>query len=450
MRANILQKRSLGLIGTVAVLLMVLNATIAAAVPTELLSQQTQQNQQTMTVQATGGLAAFSAGDVFASVSNGRVQHYNSAGVLLETLNTGFGAYTTGMAFDSAGNLYVTNFNANKVAVFDNTGTFKGAFGSGYSADPESILFDGAGNAYVGQADGSADVMKFDSAGNLLRSFNVPTESRGSDWIDLAQDQCTLFYTSEGYKVKRFDVCNNVALTDFATLDHRPAFALRLLPDGGLLVADSTDIHRLDSSGNIIKTYDAAGENNWFALNLDPDGKSFWSGDFGTANFYKFDIDSGTQLMKINTGTGSSTLFGLAVYGERTAATGSISGTKFNDLNGNGQFDAGEPGLESWTITLTKADGSTVTTATNVNGDYAFGGLEAGTYTVGEVLQTGWKQTYPAGGTHTVALAAGQNVVDIDFLNKESIVVAPEFPSLILPIVGVLGMILLLYRRREN
>jgi hypothetical protein len=36
--------------------------------------------------------------------------------------------------------------------------------------------------------------------------------------------------------------------------------------------------------------------------------------------------------------------------------TGSIHGTKYNDLNGNGMRDQGEPGLAEWTITISGAD----------------------------------------------------------------------------------------------
>ena len=64
----------------------------------------------------------------------------------------------------------------------------------------------------------------------------------------------------------------------------RPAFALRLLADGSVLVADSAAIYLLNSAGNVVKTYDDAGNNNWFALNLDANGTSFWSGDSGTVN----------------------------------------------------------------------------------------------------------------------------------------------------------------------
>ena len=42
--------------------------------------------------------------------------------------------------------------------------------------------------------------------------------------------------------VKRFNVCTDTQLSDFATgLPGPAAFALRLLPDGGALVAD-TDV----------------------------------------------------------------------------------------------------------------------------------------------------------------------------------------------------------------
>jgi len=408
-----------------------------------------------------GNVAAlpFVNGDVFAATGSGTVKHYNSAGVFQETLNTLEGGFTTGMAFDSSGNLYVTNFGSRGVSVFDSNGNLLPDFGvdSDYSTGgTESILFDGAGNAYVGAADGDRDIRKFNAAGTLLSQFNVAIESRGSDWIDLAADQCTMYYTSEGFLVKKYDVCTNTQLPNFATLDHRPAFALRLLPGGGLLVADSQDIHRLDSSGVIIKTYDATDQNSWFALNLDPDGTSFWSGDFGTGKFFKFDIASGAELLSVNTLAGSSALFGLVVFGEQTAATGSISGKKYNDADGNGAVNGGETGLQGWTITLKDSQGNTIaTTTTNINGDYSFGSLQAGTYVVSEVLQAGWSQTAPSSGTYTINLGVGQNVGNKDFLNTQGTTCTggtciPEFPTVALPIMSVLGIMFLMLRKKHN
>jgi hypothetical protein len=196
------------------------------------------------------------------------------------------------MAFDASGNLYVTVFQAANVIKFDRTGNLRGTFGSGYfsgeiSNDPESIVFDSGGNAYVGQADGTTQVRKFDSSGNFLAAFSPATEERGTDWIDLAADQKTLYYTSEGTHVKRFDLSTNQQLLDLNSvpLPGLNAYALRILNDGGVLVADTDRVVRLDNSGNIAKTYLASSiepSNEGpvlFGMSLDPDGTSFWTGD---------------------------------------------------------------------------------------------------------------------------------------------------------------------------
>jgi hypothetical protein len=166
-------------------------------------------------------------------------------------------------------------------------------------------------------------------------------------------------------------------------------------------------------------TYDLAGVDGWFALNLDPDGTSFWSGSFLNDTFYKFDIASGTKLEEVNTGLGSGHLYGLVVYGEQTAALGSISGMKWNDVDGNSQKGAGEPGIPGWVIRLTDEAGGTYETTTDANGVYFFGSLGAGEYDVSEAQQIGWTQTFPLGGIHSVSLEAGENVQDADFGNKE-------------------------------
>lgn len=260
----------------------------------------------------------FSTGDVFVSVSDGQVQHYDSSLNLVETLVTGQGGYTTGMGFDSTGNLYVTNFSTSNITKFDNNGALVASnfVTNDASSNNESIVFDNSGNFFVGQAGGTKDVIKRAADGTFLARYNVDS-SRGSDWVDLAADQTTIFYTTESGQVKRYDTITDTQLADFASIGG-VSFALRLLSDGGVLVANSSSIKRLDSTGAVIQTYDVAGEDSWFALNLDGDGTSFWSGDYGTANFYKFDINTGAVLASKNTGTGGSTVFGLAVFGELT------------------------------------------------------------------------------------------------------------------------------------
>jgi len=87
--------------------------------------------------------------------------------------------------------------------------------------------------------------------------------------------------------------------------------------------------------------------------------------------------------------------------------SGSIEGAKWNDLDGDGQWDQpGEPGLEGWTIYVDENrngqwDGALVESffdVTGPDGSYAIPDLPAGTYWIGEVQQAGWQQTYPGGG----------------------------------------------------
>jgi hypothetical protein len=105
-------------------------------------------------------------------------------------------------------------------------------------------------------------------------------------------------------------------------------------------------------------------------------------------------------------------------FGNRqTPIVGSICGIKFNDLNGNGVKDAGEPGLPNWEIKLFGAAAQIDTT--DSSGNYCFNNLAAGVYTVTETNQANWQQTYPASpGTHNINLTAEQNLTNKDFGNK--------------------------------
>ncbi|MFA5051679.1 MAG: SdrD B-like domain-containing protein [Patescibacteria group bacterium] len=115
----------------------------------------------------------------------------------------------------------------------------------------------------------------------------------------------------------------------------------------------------------------------------------------------------------------------VEVYADATTSVwfgnfklGFISGYKFNDLNGNGVWDNGEPGLPSWKIMLDNGS----YTYTDSNGYYSFTGLTAGTYVVSEKLPDGWTQTMPSvPGTHTVNIQSGTISEDNNFGNFDNI-----------------------------
>ena len=84
-----------------------------------------------------------------------------------------------------------------------------------------------------------------------------------------------------------------------------------------------------------------------------------------------------------------------------TAVTGDIHGTVWNDLDGDRVWDTEEPGLANWEVYLDlntngQYDSGEPTATTAADGSYTFTGLLPGTYTVAEVRQSGWLQTFPS------------------------------------------------------
>jgi len=90
---------------------------------------------------------------------------------------------------------------------------------------------------------------------------------------------------------------------------------------------------------------------------------------------------------------------------------GGISGKKFHDLNKNGKYDDGEPGLPDWEINI-----NGITIKTDSSGHY-YVTVEPGDYTVTETLKSGWINSYPASGKYDVTVVSGQVVEGVDFGN---------------------------------
>jgi carboxypeptidase family protein len=103
------------------------------------------------------------------------------------------------------------------------------------------------------------------------------------------------------------------------------------------------------------------------------------------------------------------------------AGTQSISGTVFNSSTG--------AGLSGWCVEITAtvtATGATVTAKveTDASGDYTFTGLPPATYTICEVVQSGWTQTSPqipapcsSGFGYQFELLAGESAFGASFGN---------------------------------
>jgi hypothetical protein len=99
-----------------------------------------------------------------------------------------------------------------------------------------------------------------------------------------------------------------------------------------------------------------------------------------------------------------------AVSQVQDLAAGTITGRAFEDRDGDGAQDPGEPGLAGWTLYLDqnrngRVDAGEGSTTSDAGGSYTLGGLAPGTYAVAELLPPGWAQTSPGRGADSLELA---------------------------------------------
>jgi hypothetical protein len=113
-----------------------------------------------------------------------------------------------------------------------------------------------------------------------------------------------------------------------------------------------------------------------------------------------------TAIVSISDNDSNENPYNFTIRGNGVVPGAQTFGTKFNDLDGDGQQDPGEPGLMGWTIfgdindngTLDAGEPSTVTAP---GGQYVLYGLPTDSITnIREVQKVGWRQTAPAAGYH--------------------------------------------------
>jgi outer membrane protein assembly factor BamB len=264
----------------------------------------------------------YNAGDILVALTNGTVQVRAADGTLQSTITGPISAPAKGLAFDAQNNLYVTYWwNADKssgnvLTRFRPDGSFDGIFGPGYDCNPSGIAIDSKGFIYVGEADCNGNIGNLDPSGNPIAAFHVAIEVGGPRWIDLASGDCIMYYTSAGQYVHRYDVCASTQLANFNTSSlssTSQALGLRLLPDGGLIVADQDAVLRLDASGEVVARYNAPGESGFAGIFLADAAHSFWATSYSTGNVYKFDIASGQIVMSFNIGVSDTGAKGIVI-----------------------------------------------------------------------------------------------------------------------------------------
>ena len=111
-----------------------------------------------------------------------------------------------------------------------------------------------------------------------------------------------------------------------------------------------------------------------------------------------------------------------AIYSQisQLSGRGSITGAVFNDANNNAVFDPTEAKLSGWTLHLRAGQSNAVQQITSDANGFNITGLCNGSYTLSEVIQSGWRQTLPTNpNTYTINITNGNAVTGKNFGNKQ-------------------------------
>jgi uncharacterized protein (DUF2141 family) len=151
------------------------------------------------------------------------------------------------------------------------------------------------------------------------------------------------------------------------------------------------------------------------------------------AGYFSFSVEPGSHTVAVDESTAEGyypttetsftetvTLDEVKTVYFGNAPDGSISGHKWNDKNQNAIYDTGDLPVAGMTVKLsgtTSLDNKKVSlsTTTGTDGSYSFTGLQAGKYTVSEVMPDDMQAV--SDESVDVTLSVGEVVTDIDFFN---------------------------------
>jgi len=115
-----------------------------------------------------------------------------------------------------------------------------------------------------------------------------------------------------------------------------------------------------------------------------------------------------------------------------TSCNAEICASKFLDNDHDGVHDPGEPDIAGWLIHIADSGANVIATlTTGVQQCTGVPGMAM--YTVSEVLQSGWTQTFPSPpGVHHVFVECGQ-LLNLEFGNFENAASTPTATSTATP-----------------
>lgn len=135
-----------------------------------------------------------------------------------------------------------------------------------------------------------------------------------------------------------------------------------------------------------------------------------------------------TSIGKSNTVSTSVVIGGshTANFFNLVPVTGSVSGTVFTDLDGNGVQEPTDPGLDGWQVYAdlnnnNALDAGDIVATTNASGNYTLPNIPYGNVSIHEVVLAGYTPINHPGGKMSLLLLNGEDRGGIAFANREPV-----------------------------
>jgi len=227
---------------------------------------------------------AVSAQNVFVAAGDGNVYEFTTNGTQ-SVFASGLSGDEEGLAFDSAGNLFVSDAGNSAIYKFTTNGV-QSTFASGLNT-PRGLAFDAAGNLYQSDA-GSGNIYKYTPSG--VRS----TFASGLGWpMSLAFDSAGNLYEADWDSSNIYKFTTNGVQSTFVSGLNSP-WGLAFDSEGNLFETDfgSSSINKIATNG-VYNTF-ATGLNEPEGLSFDSAGNLFEANQ-GSGYVYEF-TPVGAQL----------------------------------------------------------------------------------------------------------------------------------------------------------
>jgi hypothetical protein len=302
-------------------------------------------------------------------------------------------------------------------------------------------------------AQGDVDVRIYDSTDELLDSSETNGSFEHTSFEVTAGDTYYIYVlghdsatnpdydlvidapgTAVGFSLDALEPNNSFSSPkDLGTLGYRAELDLSIHQ------ASNDDYYRFTAAASGTATVDVAFQHSQGDIDLSVFSSSGTELDLSesieNSEQVSFDVTAGQTYIVRVYGFDGEINPNYDLYITAPGPAGQISGHKWNDLDGNRTWDAGEPGLAGWTIYVDQdANGqfdsgepSAVTlandplTPVDETGSYLISGVAPGNHIVAEVPKPGWVQTFPHDLPDLLATAFDVDLTTLDASDAASI-----------------------------